>query len=510
MLRKLIKILTSRIVVLALLLIVQVAFLFISLYRTALSYSLVPLFDLLARILAIYVINKDEDSQYKIGWIFLILALPVLGSFLFLLCFGRKMPKRLANGTIRADARLRDLLKQDPETLQNLKENDPECAYHFLPGVHVSGFPVYQNTRVEYYDSGEAFLPAMLEELKQAKHFIFMEYYIIQTGTMWNQVLDVLKQKVEEGVEVKLIYDDFGCYSRIPAHYDRELNQMGIETYRFNKMRPALVITMNNRDHRKLCVIDNRIGFTGGVNLADEYININSPYGYWRDSAMKMEGEAVTSLTVMFLGMFSYLRKDENEIDYTRYIGVHRVEQNKDCWYQPFSDTPTDEIDMGLSVHLNLVNSARRYIYIDTPYLVLNSDMLGALCLSARNGTDVRIMTPGIPDKQTVFQITRSNYYKLIKAGVKIYEYTPGFNHRKNVVADDMCLIGTVNTDYRSYFLQFENGVLMHDPHMAETMRRAFEAGLEQAEQITLEKCQSVNGVVRLYRAILALMAPLF
>ena len=510
MLRKLIKILTSRIVVLALLLIAQVAFLFISLYRTALSYSLVPLFDLLARILAIYVINKEEDSQYKIGWIFLILALPVLGSMLFLLCFGRKMPKRLANGTIKADARLRDLLKQDPEVLNKLKEKQPEDAHYFIPGIQTSGFPVYQNTRVVYYDSGEAFLQDLLSELRKAKKFIFLEYYIIQNGMMWDQVLEVLKQKVKEGVEVKLIYDDFGCYSRIPSHYDRTLNQMGIETYRFNKMRPALIITMNNRDHRKLCIIDNQVGFTGGVNLADEYINVHCPYGYWRDSAMKLEGEAVTSLTVMFLGMFSYLRKDEVEIDYTRYIHAHRVEQTEDCWYQPFSDTPTDDIDMGLSVHLNLVNGARRFLYIDTPYLVLNSDMLDALCLSARNGTDVRIMTPGIPDKKTVFEITRSNYRKLIEAGVKIYEYTPGFNHRKNVVADNMCLIGTVNTDYRSYFLQFENGVLMRDPALAETMRQAFEKGLEKAEEITLERCRNVNGAVRLYRAILALMTPLF
>ncbi len=510
--RRLIQFLTSRIVILAILVLLQISLLFIWIYRAALFYSIIPAFDILARILAVYVVNKEEDSQYKIGWIFLILALPVLGSLLFLLCFGRKMPKRLAKGTIEADTRLKDLLKQDQNALELLKEENPEDFHHFNAGIFVSGYPVYGNTDVVYFESGEELLPAMIEDLKKAEEFIFLEYYIIQTnGSMWSQILEILKQKVSEGVEVKIIYDDFGCYTRMPRHYDKTLNQLGIETYRFNRMRPALLIKMNNRDHRKLCIIDNKVGFTGGINIADEYINENRPYGYWRDSAARIEGDAVTGMTVMFLGMFSYLRRDEKEIDYTRYIRQYEVDHQTGCWYQPFSDTPTDEIDAGLNVHMNLVSSARKYIYIDTPYLVLNSDMISTLCLAAHNGTDVRIMTPHIPDKKIVFQITRSNYRKLIEAGVRIYEYIPGFNHRKNVVADDtMCLIGTINTDYRSYYLQFEDGVLMRNPKMAETMRVSFENGLKDAKEITLEECMGIHPAVRLCRAIMALMAPLF
>ena len=510
--RRLIQILTSRIVILAILVLLQISLLFIWIYRAALYYSIIPMFDILARILAVYVVNKEEDSQYKIAWIFLILALPVLGSLLFLLCFGRKMPKRLAKGTIEADSRLKDLLTQDEDALNLLKEENPENFHHFNFGITVSGYPVYGNTDAVYYESGEEFLPALLDALKQAKQFIFLEYYIIQTGgTMWNQILEILKQKVREGVEVKIVYDDFGCYTRMPRHYEKTLNQLGIETYRFNRMRPALLIKMNNRDHRKLCIIDNKIGFTGGVNIADEYINKIHPYGYWRDSAVRIEGDAVTGMTIMFLGMFSYLRRDEKEIDYTRYIQRHEAGHQPGCWFQPFSDTPTDEVDAGLNVHLNLVSSARKYVYIDTPYLVLNSDMISALCLAARNGTDVRIMTPHMPDKQIVFQITRSNYRKLIEAGVRIYEYIPGFNHRKNVVADDsMCLIGTINTDYRSYYLQFEDGVLMRSPKLAETMRLSFENGLKNAKEITMEECMKTHPAVRLYRAIMALIAPLF
>ena len=448
--RRLKKILGSRVPLLAFLVVLQIALLVLGIYRAALYYSLTWLITLISLVIAVYVINKDEDSSYKIGWCFLVLALPFVGSVLFLVCFGRKMPKRLAHGTIEADSRMRGLLEQNPETRTRLAEEYPHLCRVFDQVLRISGFPVYQNTAVTYFNSGEEFLPAFLEELRNAKQFIFLEYYIISVGWMWDQILEVLKQKAAEGVEVKIIYDDFGCALDLPRRYDSYLNSLGIEAYRFNRIRPALLMTMNNRDHRKIAVIDNETGFTGGLNLADEYVNRTHPFGYWRDSAVMVKGEAVRTMTLMFLGMYTYLKNDESEIDYSRYLPYKTCAGDPDAWYQPFSDTPTDEADMGLSMHVNLVNYAKKYIYIDTPYLVLNSDMMSALCRAAQSGVDVRILVPSIPDKKSVYQITKSNFAKLISAGVRVYRYLPGFNHRKNFVCDDeVCLVGSVNTDYR-------------------------------------------------------------
>ncbi len=508
--RRLKRILGSRIIVIALLVILQALVLILGVYRASLYYQLTWAENLFALGLSFYVINKDEDSSYKIGWIFIILAAPVFGGILFLLCFGRKMPKRLANGTIQADARMRGLLGQDPAIMTRLSEEHPHITKVFSPGLRLSGFPIYQNTEATYFDSGEEFFPAFLDALRSAEKFIFIEYYIIGTGYLWDHVLEILKEKVQEGVEIKIIYDDFGCTLSLPRRYDRYLNSIGIETYRFNKMRPRLMITMNNRDHRKLCIIDNKIGFTGGLNLSDEYINKTHPYGYWRDSAVMLHGEAVRSMTLMFLGMFSYLKKDEEEIDYSRYLPHYTIQGNPESFYQPFSDTPTDEADIGLSVHLNMVNYAKKYIYIDTPYLVLNNDMMTSLCRAAYNGIDVRILVPNIPDKITVYQITKSNFAKLIRAGVRIYRYTPGFNHRKNIVCDDeICIIGSINTDYRSYYLQFEAGALIRDTGLASRLREAFLKGLEESQEVTEEQCRA-NLIVRAYRGILSLLAPLF
>ena len=509
--RRLKKIVASRMWILALLVLMQAALLLLGIYRAALAYSLTGLINLLALFLAIYVINKDEDSSYKIGWCFLILAMPLMGSVLFLLCFGRKMPKRLANGTIEADARMRGLLEQDPAIKEQLQHDHPHINKIFAQSLRISGFPIYQNTAVTYFNSGEEFFPVFLEELRKAKQFIFLEYYIISNGYLWDQTLEILKQKVAEGVEVKVIYDDFGCALGLPRKYDRYLNSLGIEAYRFNRIRPALLITMNNRDHRKICVIDNETGFTGGLNLSDEYINKVNLYGYWRDSAVMVKGEAVRTMTLMFLGMYSYLKKDESEIDYSRYLPHKSCVGKPDTYYQPFSDTPTDEADIGLSIHANLVNYAKKYIYIDTPYLVLNNDMMSALCRAAHSGVDVRILVPKVPDKKTVYQITQSNFAKLIRSGVRIYKYTPGFNHRKNIVCDDeVCLVGSLNTDYRSYFMQFESGILIRDTELAAHLRECFEQGLCESEEVMEEQCRKTNLVVRMFRGVLNLLAPLF
>lgn len=508
--KQVIKVLTSRIILVCALIALQVWLLFMSIWEAALYYQIFPLLEIFGIIMVLYIVNVQEDPSYKIAWCILILALPVLGGLLYLLCGGRKMPRKLYNGTTQASNRMNHLLVQDDALIDRLHDQHPHVLRMFEYGLISSKFPVYDGTRGTYFKSGEEGYEPLLEELRKAKHFIFIEFFIIDEGKMWNEILEILKEKVKEGVEVKLIYDDLGCASKIPWHYSRELNAMGIETYSFNKMRPALIIQMNNRDHRKIIVIDNKVGFTGGINIADEYINEIDRFGYWRDSMIMIEGQAVWSLTVMFLGMYSYLKKDDDSIDYSRYQ-LPAPTYPYAGLFQPFSDTPTDDCDVSLGMHLNLVNRALNYVYIDTPYLILNNDMQIALCMAAQSGVDIRILVPGKPDKYLAYSMTRHNYGPLLKKGVRIYEYTPGFNHTKNIVSDDRIgVVGTVNTDYRSYYLHFEDGILVYDSKVIDEMKQSFLNALEESHEVTLEEYNKTNVFLKIWRGLLNLFAPLF
>jgi cardiolipin synthase len=335
-----------------------------------------------------------------------------------------------------------------------------------------------------------------------------MEYFIIDEGKFWDEILAILKQKAMDGVKVKIIYDDFGCVT-LPRHYDRKLKEYGIEAFRFNKLRPALIVQMNNRDHRKICVIDNRVAFTGGVNLADEYVNLIKRFGYWKDSAIMIQGKAVWSFTVMFLGMYSYLKGDDT-LDYLQYKLPADDIQGSGC-FLPFSDSPTDNEHTCLGMHLNIVNHAADYIYIDTPYLILNESMTTSLILAAKNGVDVRILLPHIPDKIITNQITKGNYAPLIRAGVRIYEYTPGFNHAKNILADDKIgLVGSINTDYRSYYLHFEDGIILSDKAVISKMKQDFLDSVAKSKEITIDDISRTRLPVRLFRGSLKAFMPLF
>lgn len=507
--RKLLKLLSSRLVLLAVLIVLQFLLLYSWVTRIAAFYELQWLSELFGLVTAVYIINKNEDSYYKLAWCIAVLAFPILGGFLYILCAGRKMPKKLAHGTTQANSSMKYLLSQSDDVLEIL-DSKQRVNRLFQYALRVSQFPIYTNTKSTYFESGEKLLPSLLEQLKRAEKFIFMEYFIIEVGSVWDEILEVLKEKAAAGVEVKLIYDDFGCIEKLPHKYDHYLKSLGIEVMRFNPLRPALVIQMNNRDHRKICVIDNQVAFTGGINLADEYMNRIERFGYWRDSAIMIEGEAVWSFTEMFLGMWSYLVDDHENIEYAKYRIPTTISADGGL-YQPFSDTPTDADDVSLSVHLNMAYYAKRYLYIETPYLIINGDMQMALCLAARSGVDVRILVPGIPDKRVAYSITRSNYEALLKAGVKIYEFTPGFNHGKNIICDDdMALVGTVNMDYRSYFLHFEDAILFHDAPCIQEMKTSYLTALSRSRMVTLEDCKSTNIIVRMARSIIKIFAPLF
>ena len=385
----------------------------------------------------------------------------------------------------------------------------PDAANQSRYISHCAYCPPYQNTTTEYLPLGEVKFERMVEELKKAKHYIFLEYFIIQEGKMWNTILDILRQKAAEGVDVRVIYDDMGCIMILPTGYDRTLEQMGIKCRIFNPFVPILSSRFNTRDHRKICVIDGNVGFTGGINLADEYINAYEKHGHWKDTSILLKGEAVFNLTVMFLSMWDYLDGTTGKTDYSRYYPTV-WDENAKGYVQPFADNPLDDEAVGETVYLNLINKAKRYVYITTPYLILSSEMLTALTSAAKCGVDVRIITPHIPDKWYVHAVSRSHYQPLIEAGVKIYEYTPGFIHAKTfVVDDDYAVVGTINLDYRSLYLHFECAVWMYQTPSVAQVRDDFFKTQQISQEITLEECRSLSFPRRLGRSVLRVFAPL-
>lgn len=505
--RRLLKVITGRLMIAVPLALLQAGLFIALIWRAALAWEIMPVINILSVVMTLHCINRQADQSFKIAWCIILLALPVVGVPLYLLCADRKMPKKLRSGTIRASEEMMGLLSNDEGVIRESALMDPDLVNVVSYGARTCGYPVYNNTSSRYFASGEEWLPVYIEELKKAKHFIFIEFFIIDEGSVLDEIVEVLKQKAKEGVEVKVIYDDFGSIT-MPWHYDRTLNSYGIEAYRFNHVRPAFIVQMNNRTHRKITVIDNNVAFTGGLNLADEYVNRIKRFGYWRDSAIMIKGEAVWSMTVMFLGMLSYER-GKNRVDFSRYR-LPCAMTGDGGYYQPFSDSPNDAETVSMNIHLSLITHARDYIYINTPYLIPNDTIKNALILAAKSGVDVRIITPHIPDKIFVNQITKANYGPLIRAGVKIYEFTPGFNHSKTFVSDDrLAIAGTVNMDYRSYYLHFENGILMTHTDQIAAMRKDFEDTLKVSQLITEQDLENTSLPVRLFRAVLNLFVPL-
>ncbi len=505
---KILRILSSRLFLIVALVITQFVLFLMYFLNFAFVNNLFQATQIIGILLAIYEMNQNTDPAFKIGWIFMMCSVPVIGVPTYLLFGNKKLPKKLNYGTLAASTKLEELLKQDQDeqVLEDLKQTDVYPLFNY--GWHQNQYPVYENTKTTYFSSGEEWFPEYLSRLREAKHFIFIEMFIIDRGYVWDEIFSVLKEKVQEGVEVKIIYDDFGCVT-MPTHFYKRLKESGIEAYAFNKLRPTLIVQMNNRDHRKITVIDNCVGFTGGVNLADEYINRINRFGYWKDSAIMIEGPAVWSMTSQFLGMYHYLSRNSSDTDYRKYhLGCEEFDVRG--FVQPFADSPTDGEYVGMIEHLNLITHASKYIYINTPYLILNDVIASSLTTAAKKGIDVRILVPHHPDKFLVFQATKHNYSRLLHAGVKIYEFMPGFNHSKAIVVDDeLGLVGSVNTDYRSYFLHFEDGVLMYDSDAVIKIREDFEESLKQSKEISAEEMDHTNIFVKIFRGLLQVLMTL-
>ena len=507
--KKILRFITQRVVITALLIVLQALLLFGFIWK--LDNYFVYFYAgsvLLSLLITLGIINSKSNPAYKIAWLIPILLFPVFGGLIYLLFgsdrTGRYLRKKLQGiGTemdnVIGEAHRRSGAEQLPPDAANQSRYISHCAY----------CPPYQNTTTEYLPLGEVKFERMVEELKKAKHYIFLEYFIIQEGKMWNTILDILRQKAAEGVDVRVIYDDMGCIMILPTGYDRTLEQMGIKCRIFNPFVPILSSRFNTRDHRKICVIDGNVGFTGGINLADEYINAYEKHGHWKDTSILLKGEAVFNLTVMFLSMWDYLDSTTGKTDYSRYYPTV-WDENAKGYVQPFADNPLDDEAVGETVYLNLINKAKRYVYITTPYLILSSEMLTALTSAAKCGVDVRIITPHIPDKWYVHAVSRSHYQPLIEAGVKIYEYTPGFIHAKTfVVDDDYAVVGTINLDYRSLYLHFECAVWMYQTPSVAQVRDDFFKTQQISQEITLEECRSLSFPRRLGRSVLRVFAPL-
>ncbi len=508
---KILKLFQKRIVVVGILILIQVLW-GISMFTKLIDYSrpLNIMLEVISVLVVLYIINKDDNPAYKLAWVIPISAFPLFGGILYL-CFGDKRPTKVMRRKMdRAAAKLSAFSASEENVLEQVKEED-KTAYGQMKYIHdFSHFPAHQNTESVYYESGEACYPVLLEDLRNAKHFIFMEYFIIEHGEMWEEILEVLKQKASEGVEVRLIYDDMGCVAHLPYRYYDKLGKYGIKCVAFNPVIPFFSLVMNHRDHRKITVVDGNIGYMGGWNLADEYINRKKRFGYWKDTAVRMKGSAVWNLTSMFLVNWNTVKYNKNE-DVRAYMPKTAPgdEVIGTGYVQPYGDSPLDRENVSESVYLNMINASQDYVYITTPYLVIDNEMMTALLLAAKRGVDVRIITPGIPDKRSVFWLTQSYYSQLVTGGVKIYQYNPGFVHAKSFVCDDkFAIVGTINLDYRSLYLHFECGTFFYNTPVVAEVKEDLLSMMEVSALQTYAMTQK-NIVMRLVQALLRVLAPL-
>ncbi|MCL1851455.1 MAG: cardiolipin synthase [Peptococcaceae bacterium] len=493
------------------LLLVQMLITAFFLYTTSQTFHNVYLLLIVTSILvALYVGGRQDNYAYKTLWIMTILIIPIFGGAFYLLLNHQEMGGKFRKRLREATSLVRSHAVQKESCLFLAREAWPDYAVLMSYLEKHAVFPVYAHTDAEFFDSGETLFVRVLEELEKAERYVFVESFIMAEGRMLGAILDKLEAKVKQGVLVRIMYDDFGCVGTLPKNYRQYLKSRGFQCAVFNPFRPVLSTLQNNRDHRKIISIDGKTVFTGGVNLADEYINEYERFGHWRDSGIMLRGEAAWGLTLVFLQLWNF---SNNKFD-DDFGGFYpwREEtcaQETDGFVQPYADNPMDKENVGEQVYMRVISGAREYLYINTPYLIIDGVILAALKLAAKSGVDVRIMTPCIWDKRLVHYTTRSYYRELIETGVKIYEYTPGFNHSKTFVSDDrVATVGTVNLDYRSLYLHFECGVVMYGSGAVWDIKEDFLRTLSVCREIALEDCRN-NVFVRTLQELLRIFAPL-
>lgn len=504
------RIVFSRTGIILLLIVLQVAvFIGMPLYLEEYMTYIYGATTILEVVILIYIINSEGNPAFKMTWMLCVLAFPIIGTLFYLFVkmqFGsRYMEHRRAKLRIETDP----YLQQDPKVLEALwasKSANAQLSYYLSQRL---GFPTYRNTEVKYFPLGEYKFKALVEELKKAKKYIFMEYFIVEEGYMWGTILNILRHKVEEGVEVRFMYDGMCAISMLPYDYPNKINHWGIKCKMVNKVKPFLSTTQNNRDHRKICVIDGCVGFTGGINLGDEYINRKERFGHWKDTAVMLKGDAVQSLTMIFLQMWNV--DERKEEDYRRYLTPKTPGLKRELGYViPYADSPFDNENVGEEVYFHILNHAKKYVHIMTPYLILDNEMITTLTRAAKSGIEVIIIMPHIPDKWYAFVVAKTYYKELIESGVQIYEYTPGFVHAKVFVADDdTATVGTINLDYRSLYLHFECGTFIYNNSEIDRIERDFQQTLAKCHKVTLIEVKKRSAFTKIAGQVLRLIAPL-
>ncbi len=507
---KTLKFLQRRLVIVVLLILIQVVWMTYMVTVIGENYKLVQmLLELFSLVVVIYLVNKEENPAYKLAWTIPILIFPLFGGLMYLV-LGDKQPAR--DLRLRLEESISEtefLLGQEYHVIENLKRENPQAASQAVYIDQYGGYPIYQNSNTKYYASGEAMFDDLLQSLRSAKHYIFMEFFIVSQGYMWDTILEILKDRVNDGVEVRFMYDDVGCVDQLPYKYYKELEKYGIMAVAFNPIKPLISTAWNNRDHRKVVVVDGHTAYTGGLNLADEYINRIERFGYWKDAGLQVTGDAVWNFTVMFLQVWNAIRKTDEGFGAFLPHKHHKADFPGKGYVQPYADNPLDRETVGENVYLNIINSSVHYVYMYTPYLIIDNEMITALCLASKRGVDVRIVTPAIPDKKAVFLLTQSYYRQLVEAGIKIYQYTPGFIHAKCFLCDDkIATVGTINMDFRSLYLHFENGVFMYQTEVIPQLKEDMFETFEQSQLITKEMCAGTLPK-RLAQSMLRILAPL-
>ena len=431
--------------------------------------------NVIAFIMIIVVINSKMLVEGKLIWVILFLMFPLFTLVIYRMFVWKKAPKRHRKYYEQVKAQVENINKKGAVENAQLKEKLGGYYGQFEYVYKTSNLRTYENSRVKFLNTGENFFNEILSELEKAEKYIFMEYFIIERGQMWNSILEILKRKVKQGVEVRVMYDDLGTIHKLPNNYPKKLKKLGINCVKFNSFVPIMSALHNNRDHRKITIVDGKVAFVSGLNIADEYINVVQPYGYWKDTGIKINGEAVKSLLMMFLQLYNVqTQKIENYSEFIK--DIQPVKSNG--FVCPYGDGPRyfDEDNVALNVYLNAINNAKNYLWITTPYLIIDSQLTNALCIAAKRGVDVRIITPHVPDKKIIFNITRSSYRTLQQAGVKIFEYQKGFIHSKQIICDDeFAIVGTINMDYRSLLHHYECGVMMYKVDSIKDIKRDFD-----------------------------------
>lgn len=499
----------GRMVFVVLAVLVQVAWLLVLLLKLE-NYSV--WISLATSIIALLVVlrlyGKHTNAAFKMPWMILILVFPLMGLPLYLLVDNSGVTRKMRRRFAQLDEELNPLLEQDEAVMERMEQEDLGIANQARYVWQYGKYPVYQNTDVVFFDDAAKGLEAQKKALREAKKFIFMEYHAIEDTVSFQGLKEILKEKAAQGVDVRVLYDDVGSIGFINHDFIRRMEADGIACRVFNPIIPILSVFMNNRDHRKITVVDGEIGFTGGYNLADEYFNITHPYGQWKDTGVQLTGDAVHSLSQTFLKMWNGIHGTDEE--YTQYLPAVDYKARETGFVQPYADSPLDGEQVGENVYLNVIKQAKRYVYFMTPYLIISDEMNRELGLAAKRGVDVRIITPGIPDKKIVYQLTRSYYAGLVAQGVRIFEYTPGFVHAKQCVCDGKtATVGTINLDYRSLYLHFENGVLMHNCECIQDIKQDFDNTFAVCEEVTEKYRSGRSAVLRTGQCLLRLLAPL-